>query len=276
MALNIDTIREFWEKNPLFAGESQYPAGTKEYFEEHRAVTIADGHSGRINRKIFPDKIVKNALDAGCGPGFWTVELLLDGKIEKMTACDLTQSGVDLCKKRLEGYGLQADVVVGNVEQLPFPDNSFDYISCIAVVHYTPNPEQGVKEIARVLAPGGTAVLSVYYKNALLRNWAVLKVLGKLAYLLGARFAGRGREAICAMDNADDIVRMYDGADNPLAKAYDREEFAAMMSRHFHVQEIFYHYFPARSLPFRTPRWLHRLLETLFPFAIVGRLGKKQ
>jgi SAM-dependent methyltransferase len=55
-------------------------------------------------------------------------------------------------------YGL-ADVV--SSEFLPFPDDSFDLVMCIEAFHYVPDPEKGVAEIARVLRPGGHAVVAV-------------------------------------------------------------------------------------------------------------------
>jgi SAM-dependent methyltransferase len=55
-------------------------------------------------------------------------------------------------------YGL-ADVV--SDEFLPFPDESFDLVMCIEAFHYVPDPVKGVTELARVLRPGGHAVIAV-------------------------------------------------------------------------------------------------------------------
>jgi SAM-dependent methyltransferase len=55
-------------------------------------------------------------------------------------------------------YGL-ADVV--SADFLPFPDDSFDLVMCIEGFHYIPEPRKGVEEIARVLRPGGHAVIAV-------------------------------------------------------------------------------------------------------------------
>jgi SAM-dependent methyltransferase len=55
-------------------------------------------------------------------------------------------------------YGL-ADVVSG--EFLPFPAESFDLVMCIEAFHYVPDPRKGVEELARVLRPGGHAVVGV-------------------------------------------------------------------------------------------------------------------
>ena len=52
-----------------------------------------------------------------------------------------------------------ADVV--SDEFLPFPDESFDLVMCIEAFHYVPDPAKGVAELARVLRPGGHAVVAV-------------------------------------------------------------------------------------------------------------------
>lgn len=272
---DVQAVKDFWESKPLFTGESAHAPGTRDYFEEHRRVCVEDCYAGKIPPRMLPQSPVQDALDVGCGPGFWTVEMLRTGKIKNMTSCDLTAAGVDLCKKRLEIYGLTADVVQANAEELPFPDNAFDFVASTGVIHHTPNTEKALAEIARVLRPGGTAVISVYYKNFVLRHWRVFSPLGKLAFAAGARLKGRGRETIYAMPDADQIVCAYDGAENPIGKAYTRQRFVEMMSRHFRVDDVFYHFFPARSLPFAVPKPIHRALEKILPFMIVGRMTKR-
>ena len=52
MSKKINEVRQFWETNPLWTGESQYKPGTKDFFEEHRQVCINDCFSGKIDRRI--------------------------------------------------------------------------------------------------------------------------------------------------------------------------------------------------------------------------------
>lgn len=55
-------------------------------------------------------------------------------------------------------YGV-ADVVTDDF--IPFPDESFDLVTCIEAFHYVEDPRQGVREIGRVLRPGGTAIVTI-------------------------------------------------------------------------------------------------------------------
>jgi SAM-dependent methyltransferase len=72
---------------------------------------------------------------------------------------DLLPPGVRCVGLDVEGnpYGI-ADVVSNDL--LPFPDETFDLVMCIQAFHYMPNPEHAVAEFARVLRPGGTALVS--------------------------------------------------------------------------------------------------------------------
>jgi SAM-dependent methyltransferase len=148
-------------------------------------------------------------------------------------------------------------------------------VNCQGVIHHTPDTAACVREIARVLRPGGTASLSVYYRNILLRHWHRIGAIGGAIARLGGGLRGRGREVIYRERCADEAVRLYDGAENPIGKAYDYRQFVDLLQPHFQIEEVFYHYFPARSLPFTVPRLLHRILDTKLPFMIFANVRKR-
>ena len=216
-----------------------------------------------------------NVLDLGCAPGFWTVEFLRRGVAKKVTAGDLTQNAQDLTRQRLKLYGLEAEVTYANAEHLPFPANKFSHVNCQGVIHHTPDTEACIAEIARVLRPGGTASLSVYYKNFILRNWAVFNKIATLLGSLGVALKGRNREDMLQTNTIDEIVRKYDGEDNPIGKCYSKSDFMEMLTDYFQVKEVYYHFFPARAFPFKLPRRLHKFLDSKLPFLIYVNLIKK-
>src|SRR5262245_59723241 len=190
----IDDVERFWSENPLFAGESLHTPGTPAWFEDHRRVVIEDCYAGRFDERILPPPGNRaRVLDLGCGPGFWTIELLQRCKIGSMTSADLTKRALALTKARLDYYGLNAALKVENAEKLSFATARFDHVNCQGVIHHTPNMEAAVSEIARVLRSGGSASLSVYYRNALLRHWHRIGHLGSVLDILGAGLQGRGR-----------------------------------------------------------------------------------
>ncbi len=194
---------------------------------------------------------------------------------KSVTSADLTENAILLTKKRAEIYRYEIETSLENAEKLTFEDSKFTHVNCQGVIHHTPDTNVCVREIARVLEPDGTALISVYYKNFFLRSWPILRYFGKLFSMLGAGLKGRGRERIYESSQIDEIVRLYDGAENPIGKAYSKKEFQEMLSEEFEVQEFFLHFFPARSLPFRIPRRLHAFLDSRFGFLIFARCKKK-
>jgi 2-polyprenyl-3-methyl-5-hydroxy-6-metoxy-1,4-benzoquinol methylase len=274
----ISEVKNFWDSNPLWTGESKFEPGSKPFFEEHRQVYIQDCFGGAFDIRFLPaarpgGQDIK-ILDLGCGIGFWTTEFGMRG-YNNLTAADLTPNALAITKKRLDIYGLRAGLSEENAEMLSFNDGQFGHVNCQGVIHHTPDTAKAVSEIARVIEPGGTASISVYYRNAALRFWPVLRWLVYPLSWFGGGLKGRGREGIFKGSNIDDIVKLYDGADNPIGKSYSESSFRALLGKHFEVEEIYFHFFPARSLPFKTSKRLHRWLDRKFPFMIYANIRKK-
>ena len=58
MGKTIKDVKEFWERNPLFTGESKFEAGSKEFFEHHKKVYYDDVFAGKFkDEKFIPNKI---------------------------------------------------------------------------------------------------------------------------------------------------------------------------------------------------------------------------
>jgi SAM-dependent methyltransferase len=274
--ITLEQVEKFWQENPLFVGESKWPAGSKEFFEEQRLTCIYDAFAGHLDTRLFPQgRNLEQVLDLGCGPGFFTIELAKRGA-KNLMAVDLTPAAIELAEKRCQVYQVPARFQIQNAEKLTFPDATFTHVHCNGVIHYAPDPEACVREMARVLKPGGTAMISVYYRNIYLRSWPLLKPFGKLLGKLGAGMHGRGREKIYTLDSTDEIVRYFDGSGNPLGKAFSRSEYRRLLEPYFEIEEIFFHFFPRRSFPFKIPGFLHRFLDRHTGFLIFARLRKKE
>lgn len=274
---DIEQVRRFWQSHPLWSGESAHPIGTAEFFAEHRRVYIDECFGGSFDLRFLPPARQGGQqmaiLDLGCGIGFWTVEFAMRG-LHGLVAADLTEAALDLTRRRLETYAATAELRLENAESLTFVDGRFDHVNCQGVIHHTPDTARAIAEIARVLREGGTASLSVYYRNPVLRLWPFLRWFGVILAWLGGGLKGRGRESIFRQRDADEIVRLYDGEANPIGKSYSRDQFRSMLERHFEIQEMYLHYFPARSLPFRIPRTLHRWLDRRLGFMLYASVRK--
>ena len=98
------------------------------------------------------------ALDVGCGPGALTATLAERLGGEKVAGADPSESFVEACRSRLPGTA----VVVAPAESLPFADDSFDASLSQLVVNFMRDPEEGVREMARVTRPGGVVASCVW------------------------------------------------------------------------------------------------------------------
>jgi 2-polyprenyl-3-methyl-5-hydroxy-6-metoxy-1,4-benzoquinol methylase/uncharacterized protein YbaR (Trm112 family) len=100
-------------------------------------------------------------LDVGCGAGRFA-EIALDAGAE-LTAIDLS-GAVEACKRNL-GDSPHLNVVQASIYDLPFRANSFDYVYSIGVIQHTPDPERSVREICKLVKPGGQIGLWIYDRN---------------------------------------------------------------------------------------------------------------
>jgi len=106
----------------------------------------------------------RRILDLGSGMGGASVALALAGAAP--LAFEYNRAYCDIARLRAARYDLPLPVVNGVGERLPFADASFDLAICWDVVEHVQNPELLLAELARVLRPGGRALLTVINRYA--------------------------------------------------------------------------------------------------------------
>jgi ubiquinone/menaquinone biosynthesis C-methylase UbiE len=99
-------------------------------------------------------------LEIGSGAGHLTEQLAR--RAGHIAAIDASQAMVDVTSARLraEGKGERVQVSRADAHTLPFPPASFDLVVAVGVIPWLHSPSQAVNEMARVLRPGGTLVLT--------------------------------------------------------------------------------------------------------------------
>ncbi len=104
-------------------------------------------------------KDAKLVLDVGCGSGFVTRDIarLTKGKV---IGIDGSSSLIDVAKKILKEYS-NTKLCVGNAEQLPFKNNSFDIVTCNLLLMWADDPKKVLSEMARVTKPKGKVLASL-------------------------------------------------------------------------------------------------------------------
>ena len=161
----------------------------------------------------------KRVLDIAVGTGWSTEQFVRTGGV--VTAIDLTKSAVALTKKRLELYGLHADVLVADAQQLPFTDSSFEFVLAFGCLMHMPDTQKAIDEIHRVLIPGGRASALMYYRHSL--HWWYYIFFGK----------GIVRGKLLTMNLQQLANRYTDGAyeeGNQLTKFYSKKQIRNMFS----------------------------------------------
>lgn len=100
------------------------------------------------------------ALELGTGTGFFLLNLMQAGVMSHGTASDISPGMVEVAVRNAKGLGLDVDGKVVDAETLPFEDDSFDLVVGHAVLHHIPDLELALREVVRVLKPGGRFVFA--------------------------------------------------------------------------------------------------------------------
>ncbi|HEY9093068.1 class I SAM-dependent methyltransferase [Parasphingorhabdus sp.] len=96
-------------------------------------------------------------LDVGCGDGVLTTRLAQDGL--EVTGLDTSTTMIDAARRRVKAAGVQAELIRGNVAELPFPGEQFDCVVSVATLCFVDDPDHAIREVVRVLNPGGQLIL---------------------------------------------------------------------------------------------------------------------
>ncbi|MER9303184.1 class I SAM-dependent methyltransferase [Mesorhizobium sp. M0293] len=165
---------------------------------EHAALPLVDLLSGDAGV----------VLDAGCGAGRTTIALgraLRNGRVVALDRFDsdyIEGGGRRLLEQNLRLAGLtgRVDIELGDLTALPFPEGRFDAaVSAHAIDHLGPQKQQGLREILRVLKPGGRFLLVVWVPG-----WTMFAIVSVLALLFSGKGAWRRMAASAGFELCDE------------------------------------------------------------------------
>jgi ubiquinone/menaquinone biosynthesis C-methylase UbiE len=194
-------VREWWNRNPMSYDVDDpipHPPESREYFREldgrvfHPRVLRLTARDGGPPFSFYVDFDAlrgKDVLDVGFGSGF-SVQLFAEAGA-RVTGIDLTPWAVETTRRRLDAFGLDADVREGDAEQLPFADDSFDLVFAWGVIHHSSDMDRALGELVRVCRRGGRVVIMVYNRRSLF--YVFYKAFQRflpLARRLGLHFEG--------------------------------------------------------------------------------------
>ncbi|HEX8321732.1 class I SAM-dependent methyltransferase [Longimicrobium sp.] len=167
-------VREFWDR--ASCGEVYARGGTlREQYDNHA------GARYRLEPYIHPfarfaEGRGRDVLEIGVGMGADHLEWAKAGPAS-LSGIDLTPRAIEHAATRLALHGFRSRLEVADAECLPFADGSFDLVYSWGVLHHSPDTARAVREVWRVLRPGGRARVMIYHKHSL------------VGYMLWARYA---------------------------------------------------------------------------------------
>jgi 2-polyprenyl-3-methyl-5-hydroxy-6-metoxy-1,4-benzoquinol methylase len=165
---SIDGVRDYWDVHTLglqYVLDAGVEVGTPEFFAHIRPWMNPFKFPWIMERIDQEAKRLKgkHLLEVGCGLGFDSLEFLKRGV--RVTATDLTPAAIALAKQHFELENVQPEAVqVENVLKLSFEDETFDAVWANGVLHHTGDTCGAIREIRRVLKPGGRIVVSHFYR----------------------------------------------------------------------------------------------------------------
>jgi ubiquinone/menaquinone biosynthesis C-methylase UbiE len=248
-------VQAYWNRKPCDSEFSSRAELSAEFFRE------VERERYRLQRHIPAlldaiDWAGKRVLEIGTGVGTDARGIIARGGI--YTGINVDAGSTRATATALEVLGLPGKVLQCDATRMQFPDESFDFVYTFGVLHHIPDVAAAMREIMRVLQPGGEVLAMLYNRRSI--NYAVeIKILRRLGlqllrmpYAVEA-LAGLGlpraklerhrqlARASFRMSDDEWLSRNTDGPDNPYSRVYDEAEAAALFAG-FHVerQQVFY------------------------------------
>ncbi|HUB99789.1 MAG TPA: class I SAM-dependent methyltransferase [Solirubrobacterales bacterium] len=169
---------------------------------------------GDIGQEQVRQKLVKalggidganfgDALEIGSGTGYFSLNLVQLGVIERLTATDISAGMLKRLAATAAALGLDdVTTVTTEAEQLPFDDQSFDLVFGHAVLHHIPDLDRAFAEFRRVLRPGGMIAFAGEPSRYGDRLAALPKRAGMLVAPAWRRLIGAHERAVAEADQS--------------------------------------------------------------------------
>lgn len=220
--------------------------------ERDRVLNLATG------RKRY-----ERVLDLGCGPGTISNDLLEIS--EEVWGLDLSEDMINIATNRFRDTESEHRIhfVAGDAEKLNFPDKYFDAVICLGVLRYLDSLEKGLREINRVLKPGGIIIGTFYHRFSL--------------YCLSMLFLYRPLLPLISIfkkRSFRDMIMKYRAEPSPFSYRKFRKIFAASGFRHSDTLHSGLNVFPFNTLFPNLSRTVNLKTESaLFDSGKLGWLG---
>lgn len=136
-----------------------------EYYEDRYAAPPGALRDYRAYVPLARIEPGARVLDVGCGEGFFLEAAARHGA--RTYGVEIVERAIRLARRRVPDAG----IVAAAGESVPFPDGAFDIVTCLGSLEHFADPAAGAREVARLLGPGGRALIVV--PNRRFVGWVV-------------------------------------------------------------------------------------------------------
>src|SRR5688572_27527177 len=269
-------VEQFWDAKPCDSDTSDEQMYSREFFEDiEKERYRLQSHILDLLKSV--DFKGKEVLEVGTGVG--TDARMIVSLGGNYHGINVDAGSSDMTRTALKTFGLQGDVKQASALNIPYPSDHFDVVYSFGVLHHIPEVDKAIKEIYRVLKPGGELVIMLYNKPSI--NYQVeirrLRKLGlglvglpgmvSVLSKLGLPKAKLQRhlelhKASGKMSEEEWLSRNTDGPDNPYSRVYDNKETAELLRDFKDVRQDvkFFDYRHWGPLGKMTPQGMRRAL----------------
>ena len=210
--ISSNIIKSFWNSRPLCTQFNPHEPGTDFFFKYYdRERESIESLSFSYNLHEYKNFKNKKVLDVGSGNGYVLSKYAKEGA--KVYGVDISENAIKICKKRFKLLKLKGSFKVANAEKLPYPNNYFDCICSMGVLHHVSNIKKALDEIYRVLKPGGKFISMFYHRNSLKYHFRF-----RLLSLLYGKSLKK-------------LVNEFDGLNNPKGEVFTKSELKKYLHR---------------------------------------------
>ena len=257
-----DQVQNQWNQNPVGSQHAHASQPhTLDWFlevERHRYEIYAPWMREVME---FTQHSGQDVLEIGGGIGTDLAQFAKNGA--RVSDIDLAAGHLQLAQENFRLRGLEGQFIHHDAETLPFDAASFDVVYSNGVLHHTPNTGAVVREIHRVLRPGGRAIIMLYAENSL-HYWR------KLVWLFGIK------EGLLDRFSMGEIMsRTVERSANearPLVKVYTPQRVRRLFDQFSRV-EIVQRQMEAYELP-GALRWALASIERRFGWNLIIKADK--
>jgi ubiquinone/menaquinone biosynthesis C-methylase UbiE len=284
---SLDDVRNFWSIEVCGTHFIKEFKDKRDFFEKYRDFRYK--YEWHIPLLVpFAEAKGKSVLEIGTGNGVDGAMFAKNGA--NYTGVDLTQVAINATREHFEILGLKGTFQVEDARQLSFDNNTFDVVYSHGVLHHSPETAKAIKEVYRVLKPGGKAIIMLYHKHSFnyyirimgyMRLRVIMKILSRLGHYksdkekipgktnLGQRCGGDIgvwdirynqflKEGWRYLQASNFVHHCTDGPECPYAFVFTKSDVGQMFSM-FRDVEVKIAHFPLRK--YRFGQWVPLVIE---------------